>query len=191
MNYYDWYEGPAVCAKCGWSGKGKDTTLRESFNEGAEYQCPQCGEYFGFRAYPLLSEVIADPRADPADRRMASEHREQLAQFKKTKLVTPDQLPDLDTLPAALVWDVTGPAGAGDVVIRAGDRVIWREPSWYENYHRFGEVASILWRKYGAGLRDLVPSEQSELDLYGDALASPGQVERIRGSLARGRDPGA
>jgi hypothetical protein len=189
-NYYDWQEGTVRCAECGWSGKGSDATVRESFDDGTEYECPQCGLYFGFCAYPLMSEVQTDPRADPADRLAADHRAEQLAQFERAKLLLPSQLPDLAPVPAALVWDVTGPAGAGEVVIRAGDRVIWREPSWYENYHRFGEVASILWQKYGAGLKDLAPSAESELDLYGDSLGSPARVRKVRDALARGEDPG-
>lgn len=164
--------------------------MRESFSEGAEYECPRCGGYFGFRAYPLLSEVQADPRADPADRLAANRRAERLAQFEKTKLRSPDQLPDMVLASTTLVWDVVGPEGAGEVVIRAGDRVIWREPSWYENYHRFCEVASILWRKYGVGLQDLEPSAASELDLYGDSLGSPARVQKVRDALARGEDPG-
>ena len=190
-NYYDWQEGVVRCAEGDWSGKGKDATVRESFDDGAEYECPKCGLYFGFCAYPSLAEVRTDPRADPADRLAADHRAERLTQFERAKLLLPSQLPDLAPAPATLVWDVTGPAGAGDVVVRAGQRVIWRELSWYENYQRFGEIASILWKKYGAGLKDLAPSPESELDLYGDSLRSVASVQSVRDALARGEDPGA
>jgi hypothetical protein len=70
--YYDWMHGTQTCSHCGWSGTGKQTRIRESFRDGAERECPRCGEeYFGFVAYPYLDETINDPRADPIDRDIA------------------------------------------------------------------------------------------------------------------------
>jgi hypothetical protein len=67
-NWYDWYEGALTCDACGWQGHGRNTAMRESFNDGAEYECPRCAAYFGYHAWPLISEVKSDPRANPLDR---------------------------------------------------------------------------------------------------------------------------
>ncbi|MHB8912342.1 MAG: hypothetical protein ACYC42_06790 [Lysobacter sp.] len=56
-----------------------------------------------------------------------------------------------------------------------------------DGYVRFGKVVAILRAKYGTALRDLVPTPGSELDLYGDALASSRHVDRVRAALLRRR----
>ena len=61
--------------------------------------------------------------------------------------------------------------------------------SFFEEYERFGEIATILWEKYGETLRDLEPTRGSWLNLGGDRLGSLGIVEEIRKSLARGERP--
>jgi len=71
MSYYDWILCEHTCKKCGWRGIGKETNIRESFSEGSERECPKCGNYFGYIAYPLIDETLDDPRADPADKKIA------------------------------------------------------------------------------------------------------------------------
>ncbi len=61
-----------------------------------------------------------------------------------------------------------------------GDTIIFREPVIYEGYERFVEVARILRGRYGAALRDLVPTERSETYLYGDRLSAPQTVAEAR-----------
>ena len=39
------------CSNCSWRGHGSDTVTRWSGAFGAEKECPQCGEYFGFTNY--------------------------------------------------------------------------------------------------------------------------------------------
>jgi hypothetical protein len=53
-------------------------------------------------------------------------------------------------------------------------------------YGRFAEIAAILQRKYGARIRDLVPSGTSEFALYGDSSRGPMTVEAVRAQLASG-----
>ncbi len=64
--------------------------------------------------------------------------------------------------------------------LRYGNRVVWKEPSFYEGYERFVEVGEILIAKYGSRLKDLVPTEQSRLYLYGDASVSIKRVNEFR-----------
>jgi hypothetical protein len=70
-NYYDWANSEQTCRDCGWKGRGDAATIRESFNDGVEYECPKCGTYFRFVAFPLLHESLTDPRASAEDRKFA------------------------------------------------------------------------------------------------------------------------
>lgn len=70
-DYYDWKHSQHTCGGCGWRGLGSEAELRESFNDGAEYECPSCGHYFGYVSYPLLRESLQDPRAPVEDRLFA------------------------------------------------------------------------------------------------------------------------
>lgn len=180
-NYFDWMEGRVSCS-CGWSGTGADACIGETFSEGAEYDCPECGGKLRFVLFPTHLEMRDDPRADPADRAGALLALSRFEQHDREKLVSPDQLPSLAPPPTVLVWDVVDGRKecSEDVVILHGQQVLWRELSFYENYVRFGEVASILRQKYGPELIDLVPTRRSWLDLYGDALSATSHVEAAR-----------
>lgn len=186
MTCYEWMAAEHTCAKCGWKGVGSGAQLGEMFRDGAEYDCPGCGQKLGYVMFPTHDEMQSDPRANPVDKALSQHRRRKLQAYDKARLVSPEQLPELDHSPLLLTWDVVEHPGliADEVVIRDGERVIWRETSWYENYVRFGEVVAILRAKYGTALRDLVPTPGSELDLYGDALASPRYVDRVRAALA-------
>ncbi len=189
--YYDWIEALVTCPECGWRGTGAGATLQEMFEHGAEYGCPRCAHTFPFIAFPDRAQVLADPRASQFDRMQTQLQEDRHARHEQSKLRYPDQLPPLELLPSTLTWDVSdAPGGDSDVVIRAGAVVIWRELSFYENYARFVEIASLLHRKYGAAVRDLAPTPESEIDLYGDRLASADIVDRARAALGRGEDPG-
>lgn len=189
-SYYDWNGSRVACPSCAWAGTGAETTLSETFDFGAEYVCPRCGHSFGFVVFPTHDDVLTDPRASEIDRRVVELQRDRYTRHDQSKLRTLDQLPVLDPTPPTLTWDVSGPAGGdSEVVILAGERVIWRELSFYENYARFVEIASLLHRKYGPALTDLEPTPYSEVDLYGDRLAASGIVERARAALGRGEDP--
>jgi hypothetical protein len=69
--HYDFKFAQQHCSGCGWTGLGSETAMGDSFDEGAEYHCPTCGERFGFVPYPLLSESLTDPRAPETDRTFA------------------------------------------------------------------------------------------------------------------------
>jgi len=186
MDYYDWRETKVECPGCRWNGAGSEMAQGETFEGGAEHHCPRCGHYFGFQSYPTADQVRTDPRADPSDKRALAVREERLARHEATKLTSHVQLPSLNPTPAHLDWDVVEIAeGEFEVQIRHGDRVIWREMSWYENYARFEEVAIILKQKYGQALKDLVPTRRSQLDLFGDRLSAPSLVESVRKSLGR------
>ena len=192
MNYYDWHNGTHECHECGWSGTGSETTYGEHFRDGVEHHCPQCDKKFCFVPHPLISEVLSDSRAGQMDRKMAAIIKEGANRIAEQELKSANQLPDLQPSPAKLIWDVEYVDGLGKdsyIIILDGEQVIWREISTFEEYERFGEIASLLWQKYGETLRDLEPTQGSGLNLYGDRLSSLGTVARNRESLARGEDP--
>jgi hypothetical protein len=72
MNWYEFMAERQTCDTCGWSGPGSESVCRESFAEGEERACPKCGlGYFGFYAYPLISDSLTDSRAPDDDRLFA------------------------------------------------------------------------------------------------------------------------
>ena len=91
-------------------------------------------------------------------------------------LNSPEQLPDLQEEEIDLVWD-TENAGGEDatVVIKAGDRVLWREPLFWECWPRFNQVKVILKQKYGRRCRSLTPTDRSHVWLFGDSLSASGK----------------
>lgn len=185
MNYYDWKERDIACSECGWSGKAQDAQQGEMFREGAEFHCPRCDHRFGFVPFPTIDETLTDSRSDPADRKIAEIVLSREDRYRP--LSTADQLPDLDPIPQALTWDVVEASdGEAWIVILNGEQEIWRELSYWEKYKRFGQVANILAQKYGKTLRDLVLTDRSFCDLYGDRISAVGYADRVREALARG-----
>ena len=190
--YYDFQSESLTCTRCGWMGVGRDALMYEMFEGGAEYACPACRAIFGFVAFPTQDEARTDPRVDPIDRAIADRRAERQARFEATRLTSPVQLPPLEPPPTVLAWDVVAVApGEDEVHILHGDRIVWRELSFYENYHRFGEVARILKAKYGDALSDLVPTERSYTHLLGDSLSADSSVEAVRAWMRSGEPGGS
>ena len=83
-----------------------------------------------------------------------------------------------------ILWDIEHYEG-GDTLLRHGNAVLWREPSFYEGYQRYLEVGEILLQKYGSRLKDFKPTQESELYLFGDSISAPGRVRQFRERLKR------
>jgi hypothetical protein len=98
------------------------------------------------------------------------------------KLHSPEQLPDIEGDALVFVWD----QDEADSIITYGDKVIWREETGWDVYDRFEEIAVILQRKYGARLKDLVPTMGSLYALYGDTSRASAHVEQARAQIASG-----
>jgi len=98
------------------------------------------------------------------------------------RLESPEQLPDIKGRKLVFGWDQED----ADSIVTCNGTVIWRERTGWEVYGRFAEIAAILQRKYGARIRDLVPSGTSEFALYGDSSRGPMTVEAVRAQLASG-----
>lgn len=86
-----------------------------------------------------------------------------------------------------MIWDYVTD-NDDETIVRYGERELWREPAFYEGYERYLEVVEMLSQKYGHRLLDLVPTQASELFLYGDMLAAPRIVEKCRARLRSSRN---
>ena len=183
--YSNWREKDYECGDCNWRGKGSQLQSCEWYRELFEVCCPVCGKKLDNILYPTLAESRQNwDNASKADKWMMERIEEKQREFAARKLESSEQLPDLEGDDLILVWDVTEYNG-GDVLIKYGERVIWSEPSFYENYKRFATVAALLKKKYGDSLQDFIPTRKSWLYLYGDSMSSVDYVAEIRKSLSR------
>jgi hypothetical protein len=100
-----------------------------------------------------------------------------------------EQLPEIETQSFILTWNLQSepsatPADPNDRywIIQHGERVIYREPAGFEDYHRFELLARLLKQKYGERIKDLVPAESREVEtyLYGEFLGSVSRVQAAR-----------
>ena len=123
--------------------------------------------------HPTIQESRANwDKVSEWDRRNIEAAEAHQAEFARRKLREPAQLPDIPEPSFILHWDFANDSRK-ETLIKHGENVIFAEPAFYEGYERFIEVAEILWSRYGAALRDLLPTKTSELYLYGDQISSP------------------
>lgn len=47
------YDTDVTCLNCDWVGTGRQAKVREIFAEVAEFECPECEQYFGAACHPL------------------------------------------------------------------------------------------------------------------------------------------
>jgi hypothetical protein len=151
----------------------------EYYAELMDCSCPNC-DYFdapmlAIVSYPTLEEARAHSDR-PGIREWVQAIDRGLDEFEAQKLRTPEQLPEIGEDNFNLIWDEYYER----TLIKHGDMVIFSEPARYESYRRFKEVAEILKAKYGDRIKDLVPTEGSKFDLYGDDWKSPGFVDNVR-----------
>lgn len=185
--YLDKDETEIECPACGWSGKGSELKLGAILDIEAEYCCPICGDEVLICLFPTLEEQAADPRTTEGERRTINALQAKRKRFEQQQLRDPAQLPDLDPVPSVILWDFED-RGTLDkhVVLKADERVIWREEAWYDCYERFIQVAAVLQEKYGPGLTDLFPTKASWYYLFGDRMVSVPIVDKARAKLASG-----
>lgn len=60
MNYNEWNTSMQKCEACGWVNFGKEAVVRESFDDGVEFECPNCKNYLGFFDFPLTNALLDD-----------------------------------------------------------------------------------------------------------------------------------
>jgi hypothetical protein len=185
-NYHDsWKERRVRCSECGWHGVGDACERGEFFRELFELCCPRCGKVLEAVMFPTMKESKQNwEKLSEADKLVVNIVEERRADFLARSLKSASQLPDLEGNSFALSWDVEGSGLNSNTRISLGDYCIWREPSGWENFDRFIEIATILKQKYGSSLKDLVPTPASLDSLFGDNLAAPRLVAAARSKLA-------
>lgn len=187
----DWRTAILRCECCGWTGTFEEG-LVEIYRELMDSSCPACEPWpapmLAIVSYPTLEEAEANrEKMSESDQRNLDGRKSFMAAAESTRLKSEDQLPELSAPSLVLDWDFVGHASGGLTVIKFGEQAIWSEVAYYEGKRRFEEVVSILKKKYGARLTDLVPTRQSEIFLYGDDSSAGKFVESIRASI---RTPG-
>jgi hypothetical protein len=180
--YYDnWREQEFDCPACKWHGLGSALSFGDYTYDAAEVLCPVCEQCLGVVTHPTFEEARANwDKVSEWDRKNIEAAQAFRAEFKGRKLREPSQLPDIHEPSFTLSWDNAARGSHRETLIKHGDDVIFAEPALWEGYERFIEVAEILHRRYGAALRDVIPTKGSELYLYGDALDSDRVVAAAR-----------
>ena len=193
LDYFgDWRTRRLTCPACGWTGTFPEGD-RELFDALEDCHCP--GDHGGGEApmlavlpFPTLDQWQAhEAQLSTAEQAYIGLVREGRERFMAQKLQRADELPDLPGAALDLAWDQAG----DEVVIRLGDREVWREPVRYESLWRYEQVLALLQARYGPRLRDLAPTPASEYHLYGDQLAAPRIVARLRKALRKAWHAGA
>jgi len=192
LDYFgDWKTRLLTCPSCGWTG-----TFREGWNETFDMledcHCP--GEH-GFLDRPMLA-VLPFPtlREYRANWDKLPKHEQgyieaietSTARFERLKLKSAQGLPEVSDSVLDLRWDQEGE----EVVIRLGDRELWREPVRYEALWRYRELLAMLQERYGPRVRDLEPTAASWYCLLGDDLSSSGSIDHLRAGLRKDWEAG-
>lgn len=192
LNYYVFLETEQACWKCPWKGPGKDFAVGELFDELAEYHCPKCQAMITCQSYPTLHDAKqAWHLLTEKDKKSWLEFEHWQAVRERSKLRSPNELPDIAGHSFALTWNLVDDPETQHswTVIRHGEREIWREPAVYEGADHFAHIVSILRARYGTALADVMPTGgKSELFLLGDDLHAPAKVLDVRRKLGGGRD---
>lgn len=180
--YGTWKEDSYICDKCGWKGTGEECAQGEMFNDLYEIDCPWCGKRVDVVLYPTIEESRANwDKVREADKAMIEARERFLNEAIARCLESPDELPEVEGEELIFVWDQLRENNrCGDTLITHGKQIIWREPSFYEGYDRFIEVAGILKEKYGSKLVDLIPTERSQNYLLGDCWSAVDLIKRVR-----------
>jgi hypothetical protein len=185
FHYYDnWEQIILHCADCDWSGAFKEGSVGY-FNELMDSSCPRCpsGLPLAIVLYPTLDEMRANIDK-PGVREELESWERSIEYFESRKLKTPEQLPEIDERQFELTWDFDEDRDkkSWTIISHRGVEIL-REPARWEGYPRYEQVAKILIAKYGARLKDLVPTSASRNWLWGDKLSAPEIIQATRKSL--------
>jgi hypothetical protein len=179
-NYYDYNRVmPLVCPVCGWSGSA-GAAETEWHRDLLDISCPKCGKMLLVVPYPTFEQVKVAAAAgnEAASAQLAVVERQEgrLRDFEKKKLASPNQLPQLDGDELEFIWESEGDRPNGHLTIKVCDRVVGREPEFYECWPRFNEIKTILVARYGRRFKSMTPTEPSLLYLYGDDASAPSMI---------------
>lgn len=184
--YYNWKQSPFKCKHCAWAGLGSELVQGEMSRDLFEVCCPKCSQVVSVVLLPTIEESRHNwDKLSDLDKHAVQTMAARQKDFAGRRLGDPAELPDIAGDELEILWDIEHYEG-GDTLLRHGNLVLWREPSFYEGYQRYLEVGQILLRKYGSRLRDFMPTQESKLYLYGDSISASDKVDQFRERLKRG-----
>jgi hypothetical protein len=191
FNYYDaWQSVELDCPICHWKGTFKEG-LVGYYQELQDCSCPNCdfliSPILAIVSYPTIDEMLASGR--PTDIQQADKIKQFQKNFDSKKLMNKEQLPAVNSTSFTLAWDLVEANGERLAVIRHDDRVLFSEPALWEGYKRFEQVCKIVREQYGTSVKDLVPTQNSELYLYGDISSAPAFVAAARRNFFGNNEP--
>jgi hypothetical protein len=174
--YSNWQQELLCCSQCGWVGTVGLDDLEDPGACGASIECPRCHRRIGEVLFPNLRDTEeAAAQGNKEAIRELPNFREQVAhaqaridKFKREKLESINQLPEVDGDILEFTWDIADAGEDTYQVIRLRDVEIWRELAFFDSIQRFNEVKGLLRKKYGTRFKILKPTEASQEWLCGD-----------------------
>ena len=114
----------------------------------------------------------------------------QSTQWQMEKIHRIEQLPGIDLDHIVLIWDADDGGQErskqpAQIVIRCGEREIYRGAASWGYYAYFIDACKVLRRKYGNRLHDVIPTERAWSALWGDEIKAPEIVEGMRERLRK------
>lgn len=188
---YTWGKSEIDCPHCKWRGRPKmsmvefDVTFRRG--EPAAFHCPACFKDIGFVDFFSFEDALANWDDLSEESRAIALHNAAVDRLRRSpRLVGPAQLPDLEGDELRFTWHLEKGEMGSAIVLSVGDRTVWSQllGAESEGFNVYSRVASILKERYGARVRDFVPTAEvvvklAEMDswVYQDmGWTTPGQI---------------
>ncbi|MDD2854320.1 MAG: hypothetical protein PHU01_02190, partial [Desulfuromonadaceae bacterium] len=163
-------------------------TFHEAAVEVYDYlmdcECPKCPSmsHLAIVCFPTNEETEANwDKVSDADKKAHIDGKNHDARWLASRLSSESELPDIDNESILLTWDER----EGSAIILYNEQELWREPVFFEGYPRYEEVVGILRGKYGDRLADVIPTDRSIFNLYGDKLRADSIVGGVRSAVQR------
>jgi hypothetical protein len=180
-HFDDWKEQSFICTTCKWQGLGIDLKSGDLKDEYLVKDCPICGEELIIVSHGTFEEAEANMvKMTESEIDSYKMRKEFVETFESQQLKDPKQLPDIDSPAFVLDWDFEPAKPHNKTLIKYGGTTIFTEIAAWESYERFIQVAEIIRARYGAAVRDLVPTKRSEPSLGGDCLSAFQKMDDAR-----------
>ncbi len=186
-----WREMLFRCENCGLESLGKDLDPGDLHQSFFTKECPDCAHNVVSISLPHVTEMLGDlGDLTPETREEVFAFAGQSTQWQREKLHRIEQLPEINLDHIVLVWDTDDEGQErsepyGQIIIRCGEREIYRGPSSWGHYAYVIDACKVLRRKYGNRLHDVIPTERTFSALWGDELRAPEIVEGMRERLRK------
>jgi hypothetical protein len=148
------------CSECDWEGVGSDLGLQFQGRQNWA-SCPNC--------FNDLAIITAFTEEEYQASYIGERYREFVASCKRKQTTDPKVLPSIKGLGLEFTWDIEEQEdGPNDyVVVTCKDQEVFRELAYWKNQDRFDEVNDMLKGRYGIRFREMSPTFQSIVYLYG------------------------